>query len=86
MKIRHAYEGILDGVKAVWTDEYPEGAIVEKEFMFMTADDENHRLKNKETEEICSSVIIQDESEQDNWEEVEREKFPWEKDKENIDG
>ena len=84
MKIRNAYEGTLNGVKGMWTDECPEGVIVEREFMFLTADDEAHELQNKETKEKRSSIIIQDESEQDNWEEVEREKFPWEK--ENVDG
>ena len=79
MKIRHAYEGTLNGVTGVWTDECPEGVIVEREFMFLTADDIDHELQNKETKEKRSSVIIQDESEKDNWEEVEREK-------ENVDG
>ena len=51
--------------------------------MFLTADDSDHELQNKETKEKRSSVIIQDESEQENWEEVEREKFPWEKEKDN---
>lgn len=83
MIIRHAYEGTLNGVKGMWTDERPEGVIVEREIMFLTADDSDHELQNKETKEKRSSVIIQDESEQDNWEEVEREKFPWEKEKDN---
>lgn len=86
MIIRHAYEGTLDGVKGMWTDIHPEGVVVEKVIMFLTADDNDHELKNKKTKEVRSSVIIQDESEQGNWEEVEREKFPWEVDKENIDG
>ena len=50
---------------------------------FLTADDSDHEIQNKETKEKRFSVIIQDESEQDNWEEVEREKFPWEKEKDN---
>ena len=74
MKIRHAYEGTLNGVKGTWTDECPEEVVIEREFMFLTADDSDHELQNKETKEKRSSVIIQDESEQDNWEEVEREK------------
>ena len=82
MKLRHAYEGTLNGNKGVWSDECPEGVIVEREFMFLTADD-GYELQNKETKERRSSVIIQDESEMDNWEEVEREKFPWEKEIEN---
>lgn len=85
MKIRHAYEGTLDGVKGVWGDVHPEYVIVEKIVMFLTADDEDHELKNKETDEIRSSVIIKDEREQDNWEEVEREKKPWEVNKEDKD-
>ena len=78
MIIRHAYEGTLNGVKGVWGDTHPEDVVVEKVIMFLTADDVDHELKNKETEEVRSSVIIQDESEMDNWEEVEREKKPWE--------
>ena len=83
MKIRHAYEGTLNGVKGIWTDECQEGVIVEREFMFLTADDFDHELQNKETKEKRSSVIIQDESEQDDWEEVEREKRPLKKEKNN---
>lgn len=78
MIIRHAYEGTLNGIKGVWGDTHPENVVVEKVIMFLTADDVDHELKNKETEEVRSSVIIQDESEQDNWIEVEREKKPWE--------
>lgn len=74
MKLHHAYEGTKDGTKGVWTDELPEGVIVEREFLFIEADDANHELKNKETGEIRSTVIISDESEMDNWEEVEAEK------------
>lgn len=83
MIIRFAYEGTLNGVKGVWGDIHPENVVVEKIIMFLTADDEYHELQNKETKEKRSSVIIQDESEQENWEEVEREKFPWEKEKDN---
>ena len=84
MKLHHAYEGTLNGNKGVWSDEHPEGVIVEREFLFITADDKDHELKNKETEERKSSVIIADESEMDNWEEVEREKKLLKK--ENLDG
>ena len=83
MIIRHAYEGTLNGVKGVWGDIHPEDVVVEKVIMFLTADDSDHELQNKETKEKRSSVIIQDESEMDNWEEVEREKFPWEKEIDN---
>lgn len=86
MIIRHAYEGTLDGVRGVWGDTHPENVIVEKVIMFLTADDAEHELKNKETEEIRSTVIIQDESEQDNWIEVEREEKSLEVNKENNDG
>ena len=79
MKIRHAYEGTLNGVKGVWGDTHPEDVVVEKVIMFLTADDSDHELQNKETKEKKSTVLIQDESEQDNWEEVEREK-------ESVDG
>ena len=85
MKIRFAYEGTLNGVKGVWGDIHPEDVVVEKTIMFLTPDDSDHRLKNKETDEIVSSVIIQDESDQENWEEVERDQLPWELDKENKD-
>lgn len=83
MMIRFAYEGTLNGVKGVWGDIHPEDVIIEKVIMFLTADDSEHELQNKETKEKRSSVIIQNESEQDNWEEVEREKFPWEKEIDN---
>jgi len=79
MKIRFAYEGTLDGIKGVWGDIHPENVVVEKTIMFLTADDEYHELQNKKTKEKTSTVIIKDESEKDNWEEVEREKLPWEK-------
>lgn len=83
MKIKYAYEGTLNEVKGVWGDTHPENVVVEKEIMFLTADDSTNELQNKETKEKRSSVIIQDESEQENWEEVEREKFPWEKERNN---
>lgn len=83
MKIQYAYEGTLNGVKGVWGDAHPEDVVVEKVIMFLTADDPYHVLQNKETKEKRFSVIIQDESEMDNWEEVEREKFPWEKEIDN---
>lgn len=76
MRIRHAYEGTLNAVKGAWTDRCPEGVIIEREFMFLTTDDADHELQNKETKEKRYSVIIQDESEQENWEEIEREKKP----------
>ena len=85
MILRHAYEGTLNGIMGVWGDIHPEDVVIEKTIMFITADDGDHELQNKETKERCSSVVIQDESEMDNWEEVEREKFPWEEDKENED-
>lgn len=84
MKIRYAYEGTLDDIKGVWTDELPDGVIVEKEVIFLTADDSEHTLQNKETKEKRSSVIIQDKSEQENWEEVEHEEPTFAK--ENLDG
>ena len=83
MITRFAYEGILNGVKGVWGDIHPENVVVEKTIMFLTAGDERHVLQNKKTKEKTSTVIIQDESESDNWEEVEREKFPWEKEIDN---
>lgn len=83
MIVKFAYEGTLNGVKGVWGDTHPEDVVVEKVITFLTADDGDHELQNKETKEKRSSVIIQDESEKDNWEEVEREKFPWEKEKDN---
>lgn len=84
MKIQYAYEGTLNGIKGVWCGELPGAVIVEKTIMFLTADDANHELQNKETKERQSSVIIQDETEQDNWEEVEREKRHREKEIDNV--
>lgn len=66
------YKGTLNGVKGVWTDAKPDGVVVDDVVKFITADVAEHELQNKETKERCSSVIIQDESEIDNWEEVER--------------
>lgn len=86
MIIRHAYEGTLNGVKGVWGDTNPDGVVIEKVIIFLTADDKDHELKNKETEEVRSIVIIQDESEMDNWTEVERERHHRRVDKENNDG
>ena len=83
MKLKYAYEGTLNGVKGVWSDECPDGVIVEREIVFITPEDLDNELQNKETKERRASVIIQDESEMDNWEEVEREKFPWEKEIDN---
>ena len=80
MKIRHAYEGTLNGIKGVWGDTHPEDVVVEKVIMFLTADDSDHELQNKETKEKRSSVIIKDETEQDNWEEVERDERTFEPD------
>ena len=85
MKIRYAYDGLLNGVRGVWTDEIPKGAEV-RNIIFLTADDCDHELKNKKTKEVCSSVIIKDESEKEMWEEIEREKFPWELDEEEVNG
>lgn len=83
MKIQYAYKGTLNGIKGVWCGELPGAVIVEKTIMFLTADDADHELQNKETKEKRSSVIIKEESEIDNWEEVEREKFPQEKEIDN---
>lgn len=83
MKIHNAYEGTLNGIKGVWTEECPEGVVVSREFLYLTADDSDHKLQNKKTKEKVGSVIIEDESEMHNWEEVEREKFPWEKEIKN---
>ena len=84
MKLHHAYEGTLNGITGVWTDECPEGVIVEREFMYITADDGKHILQNKETGKKASSVIIQDESEMEDWEEVEREKPPFKQEIDNV--
>lgn len=83
MIVRFMYKGTLNGVKGVWTDTQPDGVIVDDIVKFITADDSSHELQNKETKEIQSSVIIQDESEIDNWEEVEREKPTFEKEIDN---
>lgn len=83
MKLKYAYEGTLNGVKGVWSDECPDAVIVEREIVFITPEDLDNELQNKETKERRASVIIQDESEMDNWEEVEREKFPLEKEIDN---
>lgn len=85
MKLHHAYEGTLNEVKGVWSDEHPEGVIVEREFLFITADDKDHELKNKETEETRHSVVIESAEEQENWEEIENEGFPIKPKKEEED-
>ena len=77
------YKGTLNGVKGIWTDTQPDGVVVDDIVKFITADDSNHELQNKETKERRSSVIIKDETEQDNWEEVEREKRHLEKEIDN---
>lgn len=86
MIIKHAYEGILNEIKGIWTDECPDEVIIEKELLFLTPDNSDHVLKNKETKEIKTSIIIENETETENWEEIEREKYPWEKIKEDKDG
>ena len=75
MIVRFMYKGTLNGVKGVWTDTKPEGVVVDDVVKFITADDSTNELQNKETKEKRSSVIIQDESEIDNWEEVEHKEI-----------
>lgn len=75
MIVRFMYKGTLNGVKGVWTDTQPDGLVVNEMVKFITPDDEKNELQNKETKEKRSSVIIQDESEIDNWEEVEHKEI-----------
>lgn len=77
MKIHHAYKGILNGIRGVWSDRLPEGVVVDKEFLFIKPDSSEYELQNKETKEKRFSVIIENESEVENWEEVKTERrFP----------
>ena len=83
MIVRLMYKGTLNGVKGVWTDTQPDGVVVDDIVKFITADNSSHELQNKQTKERTSVVIIKEESEIDNWEEVEREKFHREKEIDN---
>ncbi len=74
MEIQYAYEGTLKGIKGVWTDTKPKGLQLDKEIMFLVPS-EGYILQNKETKIKVPSIIIQDETEQNNWIEIEKEKI-----------
>ena len=82
MKIIKTYIGTLDGVNGIWCGFKPEGAIITEEKLALRSE-LGYKLKNKETEETCHSVIIQTPEEQNNWEEIKDEDFPINKEEDN---
>ena len=82
MEIITTYIGTLDGVNGIWCGFKPEGAIITEEKLVLRAS-YGYKLKNKETEETCHSVVIQTPEEQDNWEEIKDEDFPINKEEDN---
>lgn len=84
MEIRRTYKFeyekngmIITGISAGFLPDYAIRVLNEYDVLYP---DKGMILVNKETKEKRSSVIIQDKSEQENWEEIEREEPPFERD------
>lgn len=73
MRLNKSYRGTLDGVVGIWQDPCPDGVVVEQVFLVLCAESINSTLQNKTTGEKKRLVMIQEESEMENWEEVPEE-------------
>lgn len=73
MQVKTTYKGITkDGIKGIWCGFKPDNITVLEE-IYILYPDEGKQLKNKNTEEILSSVILTDDISQDDFEETEIE-------------
>ena len=72
MEIRTTYIGINEnGIKAIWCGFKPEKAIIE-EARTILYPDENKILRHKETQIEFTSVWLQDDMTEEDYEEIER--------------
>ncbi|MBO7693393.1 MAG: hypothetical protein J6T10_12255, partial [Methanobrevibacter sp.] len=69
MKVKTTYIGTLDGVSIITNGEKPEGMIVTDEKLVLYAD-KDKILHNLETEEMAYSKVIEQLSDQEDWEEL----------------
>ncbi len=71
MKIRTTYKGVReDGISGIWCGFKPDNITVTEEIAILYPD-ENKQLKNKNTGEILDSVILTDDTPQEDFEEIE---------------
>ena len=69
MKVKTTYIGTLDGVSIITNGEKPEGMIVTDEKLVLYAD-KDKILHNPQTEEMTYSKVIEQLSDQEDWEEL----------------
>lgn len=69
MKIKTTYIGTINGVFVITNGEKPADMVVIEEKLVLYAD-QGKALQNKETKEITYSVVIEDPSEQLDWDEI----------------
>lgn len=73
MQIKTTYKGITEqGIKGIWCGFKPDNITVAEEIQILYPD-ENKQLRNKTTGELISCVILDDTTNQDDYEEVEIE-------------
>lgn len=71
MEIKISYKGITqDGINGIWCGFRPNDIIVKEEILILYPDKGKY-IKNKATEEIITSIVLQSIDEQTNYEEVE---------------
>lgn len=74
MEIRTTYKGITkDGVKGIWCGFKPEDIEVTQEIQILYPD-KDKILQDKATKETFTSVILEKESDKNNYEEIAEEK------------
>lgn len=69
MKIKTTYIGTINGVFVITNGEKPADMVVIEEKLVLYPD-QGKALQNKETKEITYSVVIEDPSEQLDWDEI----------------
>ena len=73
MQIKTTYKGITEqGIKGIWCGFKPDNITVTEEIQILYPD-ENKQLRNKTTGELTSCVILNNTTNQDDYEEVEIE-------------
>ena len=71
MQIKTTYKGITEqGIKGIWCGFKPDNITVTEEIQILYPD-ENKQLRNKTTGELTSCVILNNTTNQDDYEEVE---------------
>ena len=71
MQVKTTYKGITeDGIKGIWCGLKPDNITASEEIQILYPD-ENKQLRNKLTGELTSCVILNNTTNQDDYEEVE---------------